>query len=99
MAHGGARKGAGRKPGKVSAAKRTIAEMAKTHGEAALKVLVDIATSDQEPASARVSAANSLLDRGYGKPMQTVDNKSSDGSMSPPVTVYQLPDNGRSNDD
>lgn len=83
MAHGGARKGAGRKPGKVSEAKRTIAEMAKTHGPAALDVLVSIAQSVEEPAAARVSAANALLDRGYGKPMQTVDNTSSDGTMTP----------------
>ena len=42
-----------------------------------------IAQNDQEPAASRVSAANALLDRGYGKPRQTVDNTSSDGSMSP----------------
>lgn len=72
MAHGGARKGAGRKPGKVSQAKRTIAEMAKEHGELALQVLVNVAQDFEAPHAARVSAANALLDRGYGKPMQAV---------------------------
>lgn len=36
-------------------------------------------------------------DRGHGTPMQTVDNTSSDGSMTPqaPVAIYKLPENGR----
>ena len=69
--HGGARENAGRKPGKVSAAKREIMDMAKDHAELALQVLVDIATSG-EAESARVSAANAILDRAYGKPVQGV---------------------------
>ena len=82
MAHGGKRPGAGRKPGAVTAAKRTIMEMAKGHAEAALQVLVEIATQGDSEA-ARVSAANALLDRGYGKPVQMNDHTSSDGSMTP----------------
>jgi len=82
MAHGGARKGAGRKKGKLSEAKRQIADMAKEHGEAALSVLVEIATQGESDA-ARVSAANAILDRGYGKAPQALDHQSSDGSMSP----------------
>lgn len=83
MAHGGARRGAGRPKGRVTQAKRDLMEMAKDHGETALAVLVEIATNKQASEGARVSAANALLDRGYGKPTQTVDNKSSDGSMTP----------------
>lgn len=83
MAHGGARKGAGRKPGKVSQAKRTIAEMAKEHGPLALQTLVDVASDDGAPHAAKVSAANALLDRGYGKPAQSHDLTSSDGTMTP----------------
>lgn len=37
-------------------------------------------------------------DRAYGTSGQTVDVKSSDGSMSP-VGLYQLPDNGRDKTD
>lgn len=70
---GGARPGAGRKPGKVSAAKRAIAEVARNHADAALQVLVDIAQDASNPASARVSAAMAVLDRGYGKPVPIVD--------------------------
>jgi hypothetical protein len=66
---GGARPGAGRKPGKVSAAKKTIMSAAAEHGATALRVLVEVATDPGAPASARISAANALLDRGYGKPL------------------------------
>lgn len=67
MAHGGKRAGAGRKPGKVSAAKRTLAEIAKGHAEAAMQTLAEIAAGG-EAESARVSAAIAILDRAYGKP-------------------------------
>ena len=67
--HGGKRTGAGRKPGATSLAKRDLAAMAKEHVETALAVLVEIATAGQsEPA--RVTAANALLDRAYGRPIQ-----------------------------
>jgi thioredoxin-like negative regulator of GroEL len=66
--HGGKRPGAGRKPGAVSKAKRELAEMAKDHAEMALGVLAEIAGNKGEAASARVTAANSILDRAYGKP-------------------------------
>jgi hypothetical protein len=67
--HGGKRTGAGRKPGATSLAKRDLSAMAKEHVEAALAVLVEIAKAGKsEPA--RVTAANSLLDRAYGKPIQ-----------------------------
>ena len=92
MAHGGARKGAGRKPNKVSKAKRTIAEMAREHGELALQTLVDVASDPSAPHSSKVSAANSLLDRGFGRPMQVIDNTSSDGTMTPQVITRTVID-------
>lgn len=69
--HGGARPGAGRKPGAVSAAKKEIAAEAKEHAEAALATLAEIMADSEAPHSARVSAANAILDRGYGKPHQS----------------------------
>jgi 3-oxoacyl-ACP reductase-like protein len=84
MAKGGARPGAGRKRGKVSKAKRALAEMAKEHAEAALRTLVEIATRDGA-ASARVSAATAILDRAYGKPSQAVDL--SDSSVGQHIIV------------
>jgi len=70
---GGARPGAGRKPGQVSQAKRDIAEMAKGHAEKALEVLISVANNSKAAPAARVSAASAILDRGYGKPRQAVD--------------------------
>jgi hypothetical protein len=77
--HGGRRPGAGRRQGQVSQAKRDIAERAREHGDAALNVLIKIAKDDQQPAAARVGAANAILDRGYGKPMQAVEMTGANG--------------------
>jgi len=68
---GGKRPGAGRKPGAVSKAKRELAEMAKEHAEQALAVLAEIMAKGESDA-ARVSAANSILDRGFGRPFQSL---------------------------
>ena len=80
MARGGARPGAGRKRGKVGAAKRALAGMAREHAEAALSTLVEIATGDGA-ASARVSAAVAILDRAYGRPPQALEHSAPDNSL------------------
>lgn len=80
--HGGARPGAGRKKGKVGKAKMELAAMAKEYAEEAIRTLVEIATSGESEA-ARVSAANAILDRGYGKPTQPI----SGDDDAPPVGV------------
>ena len=82
--HGGKRPGAGRKPGVVSKAKRDLAEMAKAHGEAALRALVQIATKG-ESESARVAASVAILDRAYGKPVPAPEPVTDDDVL--PVTV------------
>ena len=81
-AHGGKREGAGRPAGMPNRATieqgARLAELAKSYSDIAFNTLVDVAingTSD----SARIAAANSILDRGYGKPK-------SDG-----VEVVELP--------
>jgi len=88
MARGGARKNAGRPLGKISQAKRTLADMAQTHGEQALQTLVEIATDGDAPHSARVSAANALLDRGYGRPPQSLEHTGKDGE---PIRTQAVP--------
>jgi len=77
MTHGGKREGAGRPKGVISEAKRQIADMAKEHGPTALQTLVDIATTG-EGESARVAASNAILDRAYGRPLQSMDVSNSD---------------------
>ena len=76
---GGARPGAGRKPGEVSAAKRRLAEMAQEHAELALQTLATIAASGESEA-ARVSASVAILDRAYGRPTQAMEHSGPDGS-------------------
>ena len=44
-----------------------LSELAKTYTEEALETLVDVARNGRTD-TARVSAANALLDRAYGKP-------------------------------
>ena len=47
--------------------------MARLHTAEALATLVTIMTNGDAPATARVSAANAVLDRAWGKPRQDVE--------------------------
>lgn len=73
---GGKRSGSGRPKGAIARAtaeqKGTIEDLARSHTEVALEALVTVAMKSESDA-ARVSAASALLDRGYGKPRQSVD--------------------------
>ena len=68
---GGIRIGAGRPLGSRNRAtadiKEGLSELAKTHTEAALEVIVDLMRHSLSD-NVRLAAACSLLDRGYGKP-------------------------------
>jgi hypothetical protein len=50
-----------------------IRSLARSHTETALNTLAGIMRETEAPPAARVSAAVALLDRGWGKPQQTVD--------------------------
>ena len=76
---GGRRPGAGRKPGKMSAAKLSIAQAARELGEEALQMLMQVARDPTSPASARVGAATAILDRGFGKPVTQPPEPPTDG--------------------
>ena len=58
------------------AAERLVERLARDHTELAIRTLSDICGDPKQPAPARVSAAQHLLDRGWGKPRQdfTIDN-------------------------
>lgn len=51
---------------------KTVASLAREETERSIAVLAEIRDARQAPDSARVLAANSLLDRGHGKPPQAV---------------------------
>ena len=48
-----------------------IRSLARSHTDTALKVLAAVMSDRTAPGAARVAAANSLLDRGWGKPLTT----------------------------
>ena len=49
-----------------------VRALARRHSKAAVKILAAIMNDEEGPATARVSAAQALLDRGWGKAAQPV---------------------------
>lgn len=78
--HGGRRPGAGRPAGAKTKSGKELREAARQYTVQALEVLRDIALSGESEA-ARVSAANALLDRGYGKPSTVLAGDEDGGPM------------------
>lgn len=85
---GGSRPGAGRPKGApnkaTTQAKATLAELAKALAPEALEALASVMRTGESEA-ARVSAANAILDRGYGKPMQVMPD--GDGNEAPAMSI------------
>jgi hypothetical protein len=66
-----------------------LKSLARTHTPAAIRVLASVMNQPKAPASARVFAANSLLDRGWGKaPVQLAGEDG--GAIT--VTIRQIID-------
>lgn len=90
---GGPRPGAGRPSGARSRAtkqaKATLSELAQKHTATALQVLVDVAKKG-ESESARVAAANAILDRAYGKPSQSHEHTGRNGGPIQTVDLTKL---------
>ena len=64
---------AARKPSRA----RTLTEirsLARSHTRTALNVLVGIMRSDEATPAVRLSAANAILDRGWGKAAQPIES-------------------------
>ena len=72
--HGGTREGSGRPAGAgnkaTSGLKLNLSELAREYTHDAVDALVDVMQSSQSD-SARIAAANAILDRGYGRPTKT----------------------------
>ncbi len=58
-----------------------IRSLARSHTKTAVNVLVGIMRSNDATAAARVSAANAILDRGWGKATQPLES-GNDGSLA-----------------
>lgn len=82
---GGKRPGAGRKPGAVSPVNKALAEIAKAFAPEAINVLVDIMRNGEKDVDRR-GAADSILDRGYGRPFQALHHSGPDGGPVQTVT-------------
>ena len=63
----------GRVAGTPNKATANIKEAAQQYTESAISTLVEIMGDATAPHAARVAAANSILDRGHGKPRQSID--------------------------
>ena len=63
-----------------------VKELARAHTGEAIETLVSIMTNPKFAPAARVSAANALLDRGYGKPPQHITGEGG------PSFVVRLPE-------
>ena len=50
-----------------------LRDAARGQTEQAIKTLVTIMNNPKSPAASRITAASALLDRGYGKPTQSLD--------------------------
>jgi hypothetical protein len=59
----------------VAKAPLELRSLARTHTAMAVRTLALVARSPKAPPSARVAAAEALLSRGWGKPVQPVDTR------------------------
>ena len=88
---GGKRPGAGRPKGRKNAATLEIEAAAKALAGDALAALRQVAQKGKSE-SARVMAAGALLDRGYGRPRQSVEHSGSDGQPLSISVVHTIVD-------
>lgn len=59
-----------------------VKSLARCHTENAINVLQSIMMQEECPPAARVSAAQVLLDRGWGKPAQPQTGEDGEGAIS-----------------
>lgn len=70
----------------------TLRDLCRAKTEDAVQTLYDIMVDTGMPANARVKAAENLLDRGYGKPVQYVEPKNPEAGDVANMTDQELAD-------
>jgi len=89
---GGARSGAGRPKGSsnraTQSAKAKLSDLAKGYAPEALEVLAKI-MREGDSENARIAAANSIIDRGYGKPVQAVTGADDEEAPALKITIQR----------
>lgn len=88
---GGKRPGAGRPKGRKDAKTLEIEAAAKLYAGDALKALWHVCMHGKNE-SARVSAAVSLLDRGYGRPRQALEHTGLNGGPLEIKVIHEVVD-------
>lgn len=73
-------------PGGRPKALKEVEEAAREHTTDAIRTLASICKSRKAPEAARVAAANSLLDRAWGRPKQRSEQLGPDGQ---PIDRFQ----------
>lgn len=82
----------GRSP-RVGPNGETIAQLARAHTTEALATLVEVCTGKANEPRDRVAAANAILDRGWGKPKESVDlDAKVTGNVVPVIQFVRQPD-------
>lgn len=79
----------GRQKGTPNKATADVKKAASAYTEEALETLASIMRERKQPAAARVSAAQALLDRAHGKPKQAID-ATLDGEVGLSVVIKQF---------
>ena len=74
-------KGVSGNPGGRPKELREVIELARAHAPDAVETLAEIMKDTEAPPAARAAAANSLLDRAYGKPVQAIEAKTEEMSF------------------
>lgn len=70
---GGKRPGSGRKKGTPNRLTSSLKQYAAQYGTEAIDKLVEVMRNPEAPLNSVVAAARELLDRGFGKPIQSVE--------------------------
>jgi hypothetical protein len=68
----------------------SLVELARAQTEDSIKTLVQVRDDTNAPAAARVGASNALLDRGWGRPAQTVTQNVNDKRSALDWTTDEL---------
>lgn len=77
-------KGQSGNPGGRPKALREVEEAARQHTVNAIATLAAVCGDEKQPGAARVSAANALLDRAWGKPTERRQDLDETGQPIPP---------------